>query len=497
MASLASAAVARPFTPEDLVQINRLGDTAVSPGSTAVAYIQSQYSVDSKRKTTKLSVQPLNDNNHSVEVVIHSADARVNPPKASANENSEDDDSVSGSPENKLKPSQPVWLSESVLGFVAPDKTSGGSTLYSGILAFIASVYNGTSTREETADIDRHEQERADTAQVYEDLWVRHWDTYVSPRLPQIHTLKLVPANDNSFKPMGQPRNIIKDTEVDGRLEASHSFVFSPNGQQIAFVAKKPGKYYAWKTTSYIYSVDIDGSAAIPINPGNGGASSSPSFNHDGTKIAYVQMAKPTYWADRKQIKIYDIAEKTTVNVAADWDRSPAQLPINYSAIDSPNNLYTTSMDGSDLTKVTDMNPEFGNGIELSVPEDVEFVGADNATIHGFLLRPPQFYKTKKYPLALIIHGPHWNLNTFAASGFVAVALNPQGSTGYGQAFTDAVNQWGGKPYDSLMMWLEQLLEAHPYVDRNRVAALGYSYGGYMVNRINGHTDVFKALVNP
>ncbi|KAJ2402913.1 hypothetical protein GGI23_000366 [Coemansia sp. RSA 2559] len=130
MASLASAAVARPFTPEDLVQINRLGDTAVSPGSTAVAYIQSQYSVDSKRKTTKLSVQPLNDNNHSVEVVIHSADARVNPPKASANENSEDDDSVSGSPENKLKPSQPVWLSESVLGFVAPDKTSGGSTLY-------------------------------------------------------------------------------------------------------------------------------------------------------------------------------------------------------------------------------------------------------------------------------------------------------------------------------------------------------------------------------
>ncbi|KAJ2402912.1 dipeptidylpeptidase [Coemansia sp. RSA 2559] len=418
----------------------------------------------------------------------------------------------------------------------------------SGILAFIASVYNGTSTREETADIDRHEQERADTAQVYEDLWVRHWDTYVSPRLPQIHTLKLVPANDNSFKPMGQPRNIIKDTEVDGRLEASHSFVFSPNGQQIAFVAKKPGKYYAWKTTSYIYSVDIDGSAAIPINPGNGGASSSPSFNHDGTKIAYVQMAKPTYWADRKQIKIYDIAEKTTVNVAADWDRSPAQvewtnsstllaiynedsrtklakvdiatgyvtsiiskhavgsfkmlsgtnkLPINYSAIDSPNNLYTTSMDGSDLTKVTDMNPEFGNGIELSVPEDVEFVGADNATIHGFLLRPPQFYKTKKYPLALIIHGPHWNLNTFAASGFVAVALNPQGSTGYGQAFTDAVNQWGGKPYDSLMMWLEQLLEAHPYVDRNRVAALGYSYGGYMVNRINGHTDVFKALVNP
>ncbi|KAJ2857362.1 dipeptidylpeptidase, partial [Coemansia erecta] len=593
MSSLASAAVTRPFTPEDLVQTNRLGDTAVSPGSTAVAYIQSQYSIGSKRQTTKLIVQPLNDNSYSgnnpIEVVIHSADARVNPPKGPASEDSEDDGSESDGPERKLKPSQPVWLSDSVLGFVAPDKSSRGSALYavsqhkghwtkphplasmpvpissvqfspeSGILAFTAGVYNGTSTLEETADIDRHEQERADTAQVYEDLWVRHWDTFTSPKLPQIHTLKLVATSDNSLKPKGQPRNIIKDTEADGRLEASNSFVFSPNGLQIAFVAKKPGKDYAWKTTSYVYLADVDGSAAVPINPGNGGASSSPSFNHDGTKVAYVQMADPTYEVDRNQIKIYDIAEKTTLNVAADWDRSPGHIEwadantllatydehgriklakvdiatgditpivsshavnsfkvlagndkvlINYSALDSPNDLYTISTDGSDLARITNANPTLGKDVALSVPEDVEFVGADNATIHGFLLRPPQFDASKQYPLAFVIHGgpqssftdawsPRWNLNVFAAAGFVTVALDPQGSTGYGQAFADAIrNEWGGKPYDSLMMSLEQLLEAHPYIDRNRMAALGASYGGYMVNWINGHTDVFKALVN-
>ncbi|KAJ1905448.1 dipeptidylpeptidase, partial [Coemansia sp. IMI 209127] len=344
--------MARPFTPEDLVQTNRLGDTAVSPGSTAVAYIQSQYSIDSKRQTTKLKVRSLNDNifnDNSIEVVIHSADARVNPPKDSADEKSESD-AESDNLKKKLKPSQPVWLSDSVLGFVTPDKSSSGSTLYavsqrkgrwskphplvsmpvpissvqfspeSGILAFTADVYNGTSTLEETADIDRQEQERADTAQVYEDLWVRHWDTFTSPKLPQIHTLKLVSTSDNSLKPKGQPRNIIKDTEADGRLEASDSFVLSPNGLQIAFVAKKPGKDYAWKTTSYVYLADVDGSAAVPINPGKGGASSSPAFNQDGTKIAYVQMADPTYEADRNQIKIYDISAKSTVNVAADWD---------------------------------------------------------------------------------------------------------------------------------------------------------------------------------
>ncbi|KAJ2557679.1 dipeptidylpeptidase [Coemansia sp. RSA 1933] len=556
----------------------------------AVAYIQSQYSIDSKRQSTKLVVQAINDGRNPVELVGHSVDARVNPPEASEAAKSKHDAELASKKKNKkLKPSQPVWLSDSVLGFIAPDASSGGSVLYavsqrkgrwskphalvstpvpissaqfspeSGILAFTADVYNGTSTLEETASIDRQDRERADTAQVYDDLWVRHWDTFTTPKLPQIHTLKLVSTSDNSFKPRGQPRNIIKDSEAGGRLEASDSFVFSPTGRQIAFIAKKPGKDYAWKTTSYVYLADVDGSAAVPINPGKGGASSSPAFNHDGSKIVYVQMAAPTYEADRNQIKIYDISEKTTTSVAAGWDRSPGHVEwadngtllvtyndygrnklakvdiatgtvtpivsnhavssfkvltgtdkilIDYSALNSPNNLYTITTDGSDLVRITNMNPALGSEVSLSVPEDIEFVGADNATIHGFLLRPPQFDASKKYPLAFVIHGgPEWsfsdkwstiwNFNIFAAAGFVTVMLNPQGSTGYGQEFIDAIrNQWGGKPYDSLMMSLEQLLETHPYIDRNRMAALGASYGGYMINWMNGHTNVFKALVN-
>ncbi|KAJ2784953.1 dipeptidylpeptidase, partial [Coemansia interrupta] len=594
VAALAIGSLARQFTPEVLVQTNRFsGSVAVSPSSSSIAYIQTRYSIDEKRQTTQLFVQKL-DSSEADEVhqiADFSVDARPNPPKSDS-EDAQDADSSDKVNTKKLKPSQPVWLSDSSLGFVVFDSTSGKSTLYavsnhgghkhsrwskpypvmtapvpisdlqfntaSGVLAFTAEVYNGTSTLDETAKRDRKEQERADTGQVYDELWVRHWDTFVSPKLSQIHTLKLESGHHNEFKPKSDIRNIIRDTPSHGRLDATDSFVFSDDGRQIAFVAKKPARDYAWKTTSYVYLADVDGSAAAPINPGKGGASSSPAFSADGSRIVYLQMDDPAYEADRNRIKIYSIGDQSTTVVADDWKLSPShvdwvddntllvtyndwgrnklakvdiasgeitplisehvvgavrRLPgtnsllIDYSAMDSPTDLYTVSLDDGKLTRVTDLNPKLTKDI-LSPAEDLEFIGADNATIHGFILHPPNFDPEKKYPLAFVIHGgpqssfsdawsTRWNLNIFAAAGFVTVALDPQGSTGYGQDFTDAIrNQWGGKPYESLIKSLYQLLESHPYIDSDRMAALGASYGGYMINWINGHFDGFKALVN-
>ncbi|KAJ2855914.1 dipeptidylpeptidase [Coemansia erecta] len=612
IATLALGAVARQFTPELLVQTNRFsGPVAVSPSNSFISFIQTQYSIEDKRQNTQLLIQKLNidendkNNDNGTEqhlpvvaqqVAAFSADSRPNPPPATP-KNEQEQTAANSNSRKKLKPSQPVWLSDTTLGFVINDAASGKSTLYavnrsghkkdhwskpypvlttavpisdvqynvaSGVLAFTAEIYNGTDTLEETAKRDRKEQERADTGQVYDDLWVRHWDAFVSPKVSQIHTLKLGytgHSDDGSFKRKGEIRNIIRDTPAHGRLEATNSFVFSPDGHHIAFVAKNPARDYAWRTTSYVYLADVSGSAAAPINPGMGGASSSPAFDQDGSRIAYLQMDSPTYESDRNRIKIYSIADKTTVAVAENWDRSPSHVDwvdqdtllvtynewgrnklaivditsgnitpvisehsvgsvkrlsgtdsvlIDYSGFDLPTDLYTVSLNKAAKPKpnrVTNLNPEITKEM-LSPAEDLEFVGADNATIHGYILHPPNFDPEKKYPLAYVIHGgPHssfldawstrWNLNIFASAGFVTVAMDPQGSRGYGQEFTDAIhNQWGGKPYDSLMKSLDQLLESRPYIDGSRMAALGASYGGYMVNWINGHTDRFKALVN-
>ncbi|KAJ2775800.1 dipeptidylpeptidase [Coemansia nantahalensis] len=579
VAAVALGAGARPFTPEDLVQTARLsGPVAISPNGASVAYIQTQYSIEAKRQSTRLVVQPLLPGGEPVLVAEHLAD----PPSAKAG--------GGGGGKNRIQASQPVWLGDDTLAFVSTDPETHTSTLFSvrssrrrgwskphavlktavpiadvqfsaasGVLAFTAEVYNGTTTLEETAELDRQDRERADSGRVYEELWVRHWDTFASPKLPQIHAVHLARKHDGSLRPKQAARNIIRDTVAGGRLEAAASFVFSPDGRQVAFVAKKPGADYAWRTTSYVYLASVDGTAATPINANDKGASSSPAFSADGSRIAYLQMAAPAYEADRNQIWLYDAASGSAAPVAADWDRSPAQIEwadadtllatyddwgrrklarvdvrtgavtpiveshsvgtvqrvpgtakllVDYSGFDLPTDLFLVSADSGALEQVTRLNPRLGEEVFLSAPEDLEFAGAGDATIHGFLLHPPGFDPEKTYPLAFVIHGgpqssfadawsSRWNLNVLAAAGFVTVAMDVQGSTGYGQNFTDAIrNQWGGLPYDSLMMSLEQLLATRPYIDGNRLAALGASYGGYMINWINGHTDVFKALVN-
>ncbi|HEX8678746.1 MAG TPA: S9 family peptidase [Chthoniobacterales bacterium] len=159
-------------------------------------------------------------------------------------------------------------------------------------------------------------------------------------------------------------------------------------------------------------------------------------------------------------------------------------------------------------TALTRMNEPVLAQIEMQPLEQFTFKGAADAEVQGFMVRPPGFEPNKKYPLKFLIHGGpqgawgnswtfRWNAQLFAANGYVVIMINPHGSTGYGQAFTDGVSgDWGGKPYEDLMKGLDHALKTYPFIDGNRVAAMGASYGGYMANWILGHTDRFKCIVS-
>lgn len=160
------------------------------------------------------------------------------------------------------------------------------------------------------------------------------------------------------------------------------------------------------------------------------------------------------------------------------------------------------------LKPVTHVNEALLAQLDLAPWESFTFPGGGGATVQGFLLKPPGFDPAKKYPVKFLIHGGpqgawsdswsyRWNPELFAATGYVVVAINPHGSTGYGQAFTDEVSgDWGGMPYEDLMKGLDHVEAIYPFVDKDREAALGASYGGYMINWIMGHTNRFKCLVS-
>ena len=146
--------------------------------------------------------------------------------------------------------------------------------------------------------------------------------------------------------------------------------------------------------------------------------------------------------------------------------------------------------------------------LDLRPAQDVEYTGAGDARVHGFLVRPPQFDSTRSWPLLLLVHGgpqgawldqwnARWNAQLFASMGVAVLALNPRGSTGYGQRFIDEVSRdWGGKVYEDLMRGVDTVLARHPWLDSSRVGAAGGSFGGYMVNWMNGNTSRFAAFAS-
>jgi dipeptidyl aminopeptidase/acylaminoacyl peptidase len=163
---------------------------------------------------------------------------------------------------------------------------------------------------------------------------------------------------------------------------------------------------------------------------------------------------------------------------------------------------------GYEPKQITHLNDALLTQLDLPAQQSFWFTASDGTKLEGFLIRPPGFDPTKKYPVKFLIHGGpegawgdawsyRWNPELFAANGYVVVMINPRGSTGYGQAIVDGVNgDWGGKPFTDLMEGLDYVEQHYPFIDKNRECALGASYGGYMANWVLGHTNRFKCIVS-
>jgi dipeptidyl aminopeptidase/acylaminoacyl peptidase len=229
-----------------------------------------------------------------------------------------------------------------------------------------------------------------------------------------------------------------------------------------------------------------------------------------GQAPIYVATTEPR--PDRSNA-VVPLQQHATEIHADDLTWIPDTLFFSKMSIGAPNEIWKTVANGTShgqtYEPVTHMNDGLLSQIDMQPLESFTFKGADNKEVQGFMVKPPGSDPNKKYPLKFLIHGGpqgawgnewtyRWNAELFAATGnYVVVMINFHGSTGYGQKFTDSISgDWGGKPYVDLMKGLDYVEKTYPFIDKNRVAALGASYGGYMANWILGHTDRFKCIVS-
>ncbi|RQW07714.1 MAG: S9 family peptidase [Calditrichaeota bacterium] len=419
-------------------------------------------------------------------------------------------------------------------------------------LAIIMDVFPGMTFQETRIKVDEREK-RKSSGVIYEDLFIRHWDTWEDGRRSHLF---IFPLNG------GAPVDLMPDMDADtpsqpfGGIE---EIAFTSDGTGIVFTTKAVDEKEAWSTDWDLYYVPIDGSVEPEcLTEKNEAWDTQPVFSPDGKILAYLAMDRPQYESDRYRIILRDWPDGPERVLTANWDRSPSHFfwskdgkkifavaenlaqgilfSINVKTAEvtplidrghlrspslagkrivygldnlkSPVELYSSDLKGENIKQITAINADKLAAVEMGDYEQFSFSGYNNETVYGYLVKPADFDPSRKYPVAFLIHGgPHgsfgndfhyrWNPQTYAGAGYAVVMIDFHGSAGYGQEFQDIIRGNWALPMFDLQKGLAAALEKYPFLNGERVGALGASYGGYMINWIAGNwPDGFRCLVN-
>ena len=249
------------------------------------------------------------------------------------------------------------------------------------------------------------------------------------------------------------------------------SFIWAPDSKAIYFTAEDKGE-------SPIYMLAMDGSQPRSLSNGH---NDDLAIAPDGMTLLFTRMS-------------------------AETPNELWKLPLWF--VQGPNDTAKAKTETFVPQALTHLNDAVLAQVAMNPIESFWFKGSEKAQVQGFIVKPPNFDQTKKYPVKFLIHGGpqgawgdswsyRWNPQLFAANGYVVVMINPRGSTGYGQKFIDDVNgDWGGRAYKDLMIGLDYVGKTYPWADTNNACAMGASFGGYMANWIQGNTTRFKCIVS-
>ena len=392
---------------------------------------------------------------------------------------------------------------------------------------------------------------------VFDRLFVRHWDEWANGTRNHLFSLVLDAAGQASRPAVPLMPGL--DADCPSRPFGDDAdFSLSPDGGTVFFSARNAGRSEPWSTNFDIYGVPVDGHRApVDLTRSNLAWDAEPKVSPDGHTLAWRAQKRPGFEADRFAVMVMNLATHATHEVDPGWDRSVSSLswspdgrtldviaedvgqrrvfgldvpsgrvtPLTgdghvtgvrlvashvfylRDALDSPAQLWRL-VPGGAPEQLTHVGEAQLAGIAMQPFRQFAFTGWNHETVHGYVVRPAGYVPGHTYPVAFLIHGGpqgsfgdgwsyRWNPQTYAGRGYGVVMIDFHGSTGYGQAFTDAIsNHWGDRPLTDLQLGWIAALKQFDFLDANRACALGASYGGYMVNWIAGNwSQPWKCLV--
>lgn len=394
------------------------------------------------------------------------------------------------------------------------------------------------------------------TGRINDDLAYRHWDNWVDA-IPQPFVA------DFSNGKVGEGVNLLEGTEYESPMRpwgGVEQIAWSPDSKAIAYTCrKKTGKDYAFSTNSDIYLYNIETKKTKNLSEGMMGYDQNPVFSADGKKIAWESMERDGYEADKIRLMVYDFAKNEAEYFTPDFDQNVGGLKFSadskwiyfvsdYHAVDNiykirledkaikqitsgvhdytavnfaadgmivaeqmsmshPNEIWTVNEKTGEQKKISTCNDELMAKVKWGRVEERWLKATDGKDLQTWVIYPPDFDSTKKYPTLLYCEGGpqstvsqfwsyRWNFQIMASHGYIIVAPNRRGLPGFGQEWLEQISgDYGGQCMRDYLTAIDELSK-ESYVDQTRLGAVGASFGGYSVYWLAGHHNKrFKCFI--